>query len=74
MTTITVGRNQTDIQPIVQTTITYRSVEVSSSPSSEQLQDVYDVATALKTQALYRERGLTAFIPLEHYRERRKQG
>lgn len=74
MTTIIVYRNQTNIQPIVQTTITYRSVEVSSSPSSQQLQDIYDVATAMKTQTLYRQQGLTAFISLEKYRERRRKG
>lgn len=74
MITTSVSKNESGVHPVAQTIIGYVGIEVLSSPSSQSLQDMYDIATALKTETLYMEQGRAAFISLEHYRERRRKG
>ncbi len=74
MITTSVSKSESGIHLVAQTTIGYSGIEPLSSPSSQSLQDMYDIATALKTETLYREQGQAAFISLEHYRERKRKG
>ena len=43
-----------------------------ASPSLEAIEDFLDIQTGLRTEALYREHGRSAFIPLETYKQRRR--
>lgn len=49
------------------------SLQALASPSLEAIEDFLDIQTGLRTEALYREHGRSAFIPLETYRKRRRE-